>query len=120
MDKIKILKVEPGKPPCVKEIANDFKASQAEVEGDIECVGFGDGCVAVINAEGKINGMQPNRRNGADIICGPFFICGDTPDGDFISLTEHQIEEYTRRFGEIEQFTGQEPELEPHMTTLAF
>lgn len=39
MDKIKILKVEPGKPPCVKEIANDFKASQAEVEGDIECVG---------------------------------------------------------------------------------
>ena len=62
MDKIKILKVEPGKPPCVKEIANDFKASQAEVEGDIECVGFGDGCVAVINAEGKLNGMQPNRR----------------------------------------------------------
>ena len=32
MDKIKILKVEPGKPPCVKEIANDFKASQVEVE----------------------------------------------------------------------------------------
>ena len=85
MDKIKILKVEPGKPPCVKEIANDFKASQAEVEGDIECVGFGDGCVAVINAEGKLNGMQPNRRNGG-----------------------------------IEQFTGQEPELEPHMTILAF
>ena len=64
--------------------------------------------------------MQPNRRNGADIICGPFFICGDTPDGDFISLTEQQIEEYTRRFGGIEQFTGQEPELEPHMTILAF
>ena len=92
MDKIKILKVEPGKPPCVKEIANDFKASQVEVEGDIECVGFGDGCVAVINAEGKLNGMQPNRRNGDDIICGPFFICGDSPDGDFISLTEQQIE----------------------------
>ena len=110
MDEIKILKVEPGKPPCVKEIANDFKASQAEVEGDIECVGFGDGCVAIINAEGKINGMQPNRRNGDDIICGPFFICGDTPDGDFISLTEQQIEEYTRRFGEIEQFTGQDTE----------
>ena len=68
MDKIKILKVEPGEPPCVKEIANDFKASQAEVEGDIECVGFGDGCVAVINAEGKLNGMQPNRRNGADTV----------------------------------------------------
>ena len=98
MDKIKILKVEPGKPPCVKEIANDFKASQEEVEGDIECVGFGDGCVAVINAEGKLNGMQPNRRNGDDIICGPFFICGDTPDGDFISLTEQQIEKYRKKY----------------------
>lgn len=76
MDKIKILKVEPGKPPCVKEIANDFKASQAEVEGDIECVGFGDGCVAVINAEGKLNGMRPNRRNGDDIICGAFLSVG--------------------------------------------
>ena len=94
MDKIKILKVEPGKPPCVKEIANDFKASQE----DIECVGFGDGCVAVINAEGKLNGMQPNRRNGDDIICGPFFICGDTPDGDFISLTEQQIEKYKDKY----------------------
>ena len=29
MDKIKILKVEPGKPPCVKEIANDFKIKRA-------------------------------------------------------------------------------------------
>ena len=36
MDKIKILKVEPGEPPCGIEIANVFKASQAEVEGDIE------------------------------------------------------------------------------------
>ena len=27
-----------------------------------------DGCVAVINAEGKLNGMQPNRKNGDDII----------------------------------------------------
>ena len=121
MDKIKILKVEPGKPPCVKEIANDFKASQAEVEGDIECVGFGDGCVAVINAEGKLNGMQPTDESGVpyDIVCGTFFVVG-IGDEDFTSLTEQQIEKYTRRFGEIEQFTGQEPELEPHMTILAF
>ena len=57
-----------------------------------------DGCVAVINAEGKLNGMQPNRRNGDDIICGPFFICGDSPDGDFISLTEQQIEKYQKKY----------------------
>ena len=120
MDKIKILKVEPGKPPCVKEIANDFKASQAEVEGDIECVGFGDGCVAVINAEGKLNGMQPNRRNGDDIICGPFFICGDTPDGDFISLTEQRSKNIQDDLERLSSLQGRIPELEPHMTILAF
>ena len=54
-----------------------------------------------------------------DIVCGTFFVAGLKED-DFASLTEQQIEEYTRRFGEIEQFTGQEPELEPHMTILAF
>ena len=115
MDKIKILKVEPGKPPCVKEIANDFKASQEEVEGDIECVGFGDGCVAVINAEGKLNGMQPNRRNGDDIICGPFFICGDTPDGDFCSLTQEQADRWSRHFAQTETFQPGEVERKIHI-----
>ena len=120
MDKIKILKVEPGKPPCVKEIANDFKASQAEVEGDIECVGLGDGCVAVINAEGKINGMQPNRRNGDDIICGVIFICRDSRTE--ISFPDRAADRgiYQTIWRGIEQFTGQEPELEPHMTIFAF
>ena len=42
--------------------------------------------------------MQPNRRNVDDIICGPFFISGDTPDGDFISLTEQQIEKYKDKY----------------------
>ncbi|MFQ8981442.1 MAG: DUF3846 domain-containing protein [Waltera sp.] len=76
MEKIKILKIEEGKAPFVKEIANELKDCQAEVGGLIDCVCFEDGCLAVVNDEGKINGMKPNRRNGNDIICGPFFICG--------------------------------------------
>lgn len=119
-DKIRVLKIEPGKEPYVKEIENDYRASQREVEGLIDCIGFGDGCVAVINDEGKINGMEPNRRYGNDIICGPFFICGDGREGDFISLTGEQIEKYSRQFSEIEQFSGQEPELEPRMTFITF
>ncbi len=117
---IRVLKIEPGKAPYVKEIENHYRASQKEVGGVIDCFGFGDGCVAVLNDESKINGMEPNRRCGDDIICGPFFICGDGPDGDFISLTNKQIEQYSRQFGEIEQFSGQEPELEAKMTFYTF
>lgn len=117
---IRILKIEPGKEPYVKEIANDFRACQREVEGLIDCVGLEDGCVAVVNDEGKINGMEPNRRYGDDIFCGPFFICGNDPEGEFTSLTDGQIRQYTELFKEIEQFTGMEPELVPQMTFIAF
>lgn len=69
---LKVVKVEVGEPPRVKEILNELAALQAEVGGLIECVYLEDGCLAIINEEGKINGMEPNRRIGNDIICGPF------------------------------------------------
>lgn len=62
MEKIKILKIEEGKAPFVKEIANELKDCQAEVGGLIDCVCFEDGCLAVVNDEGKINGMKPNAE----------------------------------------------------------
>lgn len=115
---IRVLKIEPGKEPYVKEITNDYQASQKEVEGLIDCVALPDGCVAVVNDESKLNGMEPNRRCDGDIICGPFFICGDSPEGEFVSLTDEQIAQFTERFGEIETFTGNEPELEPHISVM--
>ena len=57
---LRILKVEPGQAPAVKEIQNDLASLQAEVGGLIECISFPNGCVAVCNEEGKLNGMQPN------------------------------------------------------------
>ena len=92
-----------------------LKAIQREVEGLFQPLSMGDGVVLCCNDEGKLNGMQPNRRLGDDIICGPFFLVGDDHAGGFCSLTEEQIQRYTQVFQEPEQFTGQEPELEPHM-----
>ena len=43
MEKIKILKIEEGKAPFVKEITNELKDCQAEVGGLIDCVCFEDG-----------------------------------------------------------------------------
>ncbi|MEG1630968.1 MAG: DUF3846 domain-containing protein [Hydrogenoanaerobacterium sp.] len=116
---IKVVKVEVGEPPVVKEIENSLKSLQNEVGGLIECIYLDDGCIAVVNEEGKINGMEPNRRMGADIICGPFFICGDD-DENFTSLTDEQIEKYSLRFTPTQQFTGEEPELEPRCEVTGF
>ena len=113
--KIKVLKIEPGQAPQVKEIQNDLASLQAEVGGLIECISFPNGCVAVCNEGGKINGMPPNRRLGADIICGPLFICDTTRNGNFTSLGKSKIAEYSQLFADIPEFTGLEPELDPEL-----
>ena len=117
---ITVLKIEVGEPPEIKEISNELSSLQYEVGGLIECVYLDDGSIAVVNEEGKLNGMEPNRKLGADIICGPFFICGDTLDGDFASLSEEQIQKYSEKFAEIPGFTGKEPELEPRIEVIGF
>ena len=119
-NKIKVLSVTPGQPPTVKEIGKDLDSLQAEVGGLIECISFPNGCVVVCNEEGKLNGMQPNRRLGADIICGPFFVCDTTRSGDFSSLSKSKIAEYSQLFFEVPVFSGEEPELEPRMTFIGF
>ena len=117
---ITFLKIEVGEPPEIKEISNELSSLQYEVGGLIECVYLDDDSIAVVNEEGKLNGMEPNRKLGADIICGPFFICGDTLDGDFASLSEEQIQKYSEKFAEIQAFTGEEPELEPRIEVIGF
>ncbi len=117
---MKILKIEVGKAPTIKEIPNTLTALQSEVGGLIEPICLGDGCLLVGNEEGKINGMAPNRWLGTeDIVCGPFFICGDDGE-DFTSLTDQQIEKYSEVFSEVPVFSGEEPELNPRATIIGF
>lgn len=117
---IKILKIEPGKMPFEKEMVNDLEGIQAEVEGMFECVYLDNNCIAVVNEEGKLNGMELNRRIGNDIIAGPFFICGDSDDGEFISLSDEQMDTFAVEFKYAPVFTGDEPEAQPRMTVTSF
>jgi len=119
-NKIRVLKIEPGKMPYEKEMVNDLEGIQAEVGGLFECVYLDDGCIAVVNEEGKLNGMELNRRIGNDIIAGPFFICGDSEDGEFVSLTDAECEKYMGEFKEVPEFSGDEPEAQPRMTFVSF
>ena len=93
-----------------------MRSVQAEVGGGLfQPVCLGNGIVLCCNEEGKLNGMAPNRRLGDDIICGPFFLVGDDGEGDFVSLMDEQLARCREQFGKPQQFTGEEPELEPRI-----
>lgn len=114
---MRIVKVEPGRAPYEKKIENNLKSIQAEVGvGLFQPLYLGAGIVLCCNEEGKLNGMLPNRWLGDDIICGPFFLVGENSEGEFVSLTDRQVQLIQRAFAQPDQFTGEEPELEPKIT----
>ena len=119
---MKILKVEPDKTPYVKEMDDTLESIQKEVEGFFEIVYMENDVALCCNEEGKLNGMQMNRRVGDDIICGPFFLVGIDMEneGEFCSLPENKIEQYTERFKEPEQFAAYEPAAQPYMEFHSF
>ena len=99
---LNVLYVEPNKLPEKRTIKNTLEDKQKLVNGLIEYTYLSDSNdVAIIcNEEGKILGLPPNRDIGHDVICGNFFIVGDDPElGEDRSLTEEQIDKYSKYFG---------------------
>ena len=99
--KLRVLVVEPGKPPAVPEIDRSLESMQRLVGGYIQAVyPFDDPVALICNEEGKLLGLPMNRtlrdERGVpyDIVCGTFFLAGIAED-DFASLTDRQIEKYT-------------------------
>ena len=108
---ITVLKVEPGKAPEEVTIPNTLEAMQEMVGGFIEIVYLDDVCL-VCNEEGKLMGLEGNRRVGRDIISGTFFLAGDTDYGEFCSLTQEQLNQFSQRFAQPETFRPEELENE--------
>ena len=108
---ITVLKVEPGKAPEEVTIPNTLEAMQQMVGGLIEIV-YLDGVCLVCNEEGKLVGLEGNRRVGRDIISGTFFLAGDTDYGEFCSLTQEQLDQFSQRFAQPETFRPKEDEME--------
>lgn len=105
---MRVLIVEPMKPPREQKIAGSLATMQAIVGGLIQAVyPFEEPIALVCNDEGKLLGLPMNRYipELRDVIAGTFFLCGAPPEGEnFASLTEEQLQRYTRRFYEPEQF----------------
>lgn len=104
---LRILMVEPQKAPYEASIPHELTAMQQTVGGLIEVVRNGDGTLIISNEEGKLLGMEGNRRIPGDVLAGPFFVVGDAGE-TFRSLTEEELERYRERFAEIEEISPQE------------
>ena len=107
---IKVLMVEPGKHPKVTTLKNDLDSLQkavsigADYQGLIEIISIGKGDCLLCNEEGKLIGLEGNRRVGDDIIVGVFYITEEDDEGNLVSLSERKIKHYTKLFWEPETF----------------
>ncbi len=111
---IRVLTVEPGKLPKVVELKNELTALQeivsegADYRGLIEIVSLDNKTCLLLNEEGKLIGLKPNRRLGQDILCGVFYVTGQNNKGELYSLDEKRLAEYAGRFIIPETFTDGE------------
>lgn len=115
--KLTVVMVEPHKTPYVTEIADALSALQRCVGGYIEVVGNGDGTLIICNEEGKLIGLDGNRRihDGMSVIAGTFFVVGD--DGEnFRSLTESEVKRHMDRFKNPEDIDQDEVEADMGIT----
>jgi len=79
--------------------AGAFHANRALPARHIEVLGLEEGVDLLLNEEGKLIQLQPNRRLGMDILCGVFYVLGvDETRGDFCSLPENMINKYMKIF----------------------
>lgn len=107
---LKVLMVEPGKHPKVTTLKDDLDSLQkavsigADYQGLIEFISLGNGDCIMCNEEGKLIGLEGNRRLGNDIIVGVFYVMSENEDGELLSLSDRKIKHYTNIFWETEVF----------------
>ena len=116
---MRILLVEPGKTPVLKEIDGSLKSMQEIVGGTIQVLyPFAEPVALVCNDEGKLLGLPLNRalrdEKGRiyDIVAGTFFLCG-APEGSdrFESLTEEQHSNFYEYFHKADVFLNSDGNL---------
>ena len=111
---IKVLMVEPGKHPKAVTLKDDLESLQkavsigADYQGLIEFVSLDNDDCLMCNEEGKLIGLEGNRRLGRDIIVGVFYVMSENDKGELLPLTDEKIRYYSERFWEPESFTQEE------------
>lgn len=120
-DTLRVVVVEPGKPAYEKQIGTGYRALSKEVGGLIECVNYhGDGTLIVCNDEGKLRGMEGNRRfSNGSVIAGPFVVVG-TAGEDIRSLTDQEVQKYLQVYDQPHQISQREVQADMGWTFITF
>lgn len=105
---IRVLKIEPHKEPQVIHIKNSLESLQKEVDGYLEIVVLSPTAMMVFNEEGKIIGLEGNRRFNNDVIVGNIIIAGIDDNRDTCSLANAELKTYMERFKQPEEISQEE------------
>lgn len=100
MDKtetIRVLKVEPEKPPEAVTMPYTLEALRDSVGGYLEALCLERDVYLLCNEEGKCIGLPDNRTVNGDTIAGTFLVVGENY-GAFCSLDEDMMARYAARF----------------------
>ena len=114
MREITVLKIAPMCKPEVVTLKNDLRSLQEAVSIDapyvglIEIVNMDAKTCLVMNEEGKLLGLAPNRRLGYDILCGVFYVVGQDSRGSLTSLSPAAMEKYQKIFATPEIIDAEE------------
>lgn len=73
---IKVLIKEPGHNMFLASVPNKLGMFQALVDGYIEPVPLGTGLMAIVDADGKLKGKEPNGDYRGDVLVGTVVIAG--------------------------------------------
>ena len=91
---MRVVIVEPFKPPYERDIEDELEEFQKIVDGTITVTHdvFLPGCAIVANDDGMELNLDLNRFVNSSMIFGTFFVCGEDGE-DFCSLTDEQVKE---------------------------
>ena len=82
-----------GEEPEVREIPNELEALQELVGGYVETVPLEEDLIFLVNAEGKLLGLEPNVvAPSLDVLVGDIAVVAYDGGEDFRSLTPEEIE----------------------------
>ena len=111
---IEVLMVEPGREPRIVRLDNSLESLQtavsigADYRGLIEIISLSDEVCILCNEEGKLIGLEPNRRLWSDVLCGVFYVTGQDEEGNLCSLSAKDREHYKEYFAIPESITREE------------
>ena len=111
---IEVLMVEPRREPRIVRLDNSLESLQtavsirADYRGLIEIISLSDEVCILCNEEGKLIGLEPNRRLWSDVLCGVFYVTGQDKEGNLCSLSAKDKEHYKEFFAVPESITREE------------